>query len=135
MNSLDPTSIDEPVRLGLLVFSSHIFLNWQDVKPPYTYLPHTYRNRLLNLKLPSTVPPQILLWLLMIGYLSIFTTADDAWLMPLVRVNIELCEAHNWSELRGQLKAFPWIDILHNKPGRAIFDAAVLLQTDGGTAP
>lgn len=59
--------------------------------------------------------------------LSIFTPADDVCLMPWVRVNIDLCEACNWAELRGQLKSFPWIDILHDKPGQAMFDAAVPL--------
>jgi hypothetical protein len=126
MNSFDPTSIDEAIRLGLLAFSSHIFLDWQDVKLPHTYLPKIYRNCLLNLKLPGALPSQNLLWLLIVGSLSIFTEADDHWLIPWVRANIELCGAHDWSELRGQLKAFPWIDFLHDKPGQAIFDAAVL---------
>lgn len=132
MNHFDPTSIDEGIRLGLLVFSSHIFLHWQDITLPHTYLPNTYRTCLLNLKLPSadTFPPQILLWLLIVGSLSTFTPADSAWLTPWVRVNIELCEAHTWSELRAQLKTFPWIDILHDKPGRAIYEAAVALQMD-----
>jgi hypothetical protein len=135
MHYFDPTSIDEGVRLGLLVFSSHIFLNWQDITLPHTYLPNTYRTCLLNLKLPNTFPPGILLWLLIVGSLSTFTPADSAWLMPWVRANIELCEARTWSELRAQLKTFPWIDILHDKPGRAIFEAALALQTDGEIMP
>lgn len=135
MHYFDRNSIDEAVRLGLLVFSSHIFLNWQDITLPHTYLPNTYRTCLLNLKLPSTFPPQILLWLLIVGSLSTFTPADSIWLMPWVRVNIELCEAHTWSELRPQLKTFPWIDILHDKPGRAIYEAAVALQTNSEMTP
>jgi hypothetical protein len=134
MNSFDPTSVDEAVRLGLLAFSSHIFLRWQDVKLPHTYFPQTYRSCLLNLKLPDALSSQILLWLLMVGAMSLFTPADDAWLIPWVRVNIELCGARNWSELRAQLKGFPWIDILHDKLGQAIFDSAVSSQTDAGSA-
>lgn len=137
MKSFDPSSLDEAVRLGLLAFSSHIFLNWQGVKPKHTYLPDTYRSCLLNLKLPSTLPSQILVWLLMVGSLSIFNPADDAWLMPWLRSSIELCEAQGWNEMRGQLKEFPWIDMLHDKPGRSIFDAAVVShgKTNGGSAP
>ncbi|OQV02387.1 hypothetical protein CLAIMM_07592 [Cladophialophora immunda] len=82
MSSFDPTSLDEAVRLGLLVFSSHIFLNWQDVRPRHTSLPHLYRTCLLTLKLPSMLTPQLLLWLLMVGSFSIFTPEDDAWLIP-----------------------------------------------------
>jgi hypothetical protein len=129
MNSFNSTSIEEAIRLGLLVFSSHIFLDWQDVNIPRAHLARDYRTCLLNLKLPGTIPSQILLWLLMIGSLPVFTPANDPWLLPWMRVNIDLCEAHTWSELRGQLKEFPWIDILHDKPGQAIFDAAMLSQT------
>lgn len=64
MKSFDPTSMNEIIRLGILVFSSHIFLSWQDVKVPYTHLPDTYRECLLKLKLSADFPPQILLWLL-----------------------------------------------------------------------
>lgn len=129
------TSINEAVRLGLLVFSSHIFLYWQDIKLPYVYLPDTYRSCLLNLTLPGSLPSQVLLWLLIIGSLAIFTPTDDVWLLPWARVNIELCQAHDWSELRGQLKVLPWIDFLHDEPGQAIFNAAVSSQTGSGTAP
>jgi hypothetical protein len=124
MNTFDPTSTDEAVRLGLLVFSSHIFLSWQDVKIPLSYISHSYRSCLLNPKLPGTLPPQLLLWLLVVGSLSIFTTADDVWLIPWIRVNTDLCKSPDWGALRAQLKTFPWVDILHDKPGQAICDAA-----------
>ncbi|EXJ66962.1 uncharacterized protein A1O5_09608 [Cladophialophora psammophila CBS 110553] len=134
MNSFDPTSLDEAVRLSLLAFSSNIFLDWQNVKPSHAYLRHTYQNCLLNLSLPSALSPQFLLWMLMIGSLSTFNPADAAWLMPWMRVTIELCEAHTWSQLHRQLKAFPWIDVLHDKPARAMFDAALSSQTSAGRA-
>lgn len=126
MNNFGLMSINEAVRLGLLAFSSHIFLSWQDVKIPLSYISHSYRSCLLNPKLPGILPPMLFLWLLVVGSLSIFTTADDIWLMPLIRVNIDLCKSLNWDELRAELRTFPWIDILHNKPGQAIFDAAML---------
>ena len=135
MNSFDSTSIDEAIRLGLLAFSHHIFLRWRDLKPPQTYFPDTYRTCLLNLKLPDTSSSQILLWLLMVGSLSFFTPADDAWLIPWIRVNVELCGAHDWIGLRSQLKEFPWIDILHDNPGQAIFDSTMLSENSNGGIP
>ena len=137
MKSFDSTSIDEAVRLGLLLFSSHIFLNWQGVKPRHTYLPHRYRSCLLSLKLPGALPPETFVWLLMVGSIAVFTPADDAWLLPWLQGNIELCGAHDWTELHGRLKAFPWIDFLHDKTGQEIFDAAVSSHApmDETTAP
>lgn len=124
MRSFPITSTNEALRLGLLVFSSHIFLSWQDVKPRHTQLPQVYRSCLLNLDLPSALPSQILLWLLMIGSISVFTSDDDPWLLPWIRVNIDLCEVQSWSELRGELKACPWIDFLHDQLGKTMYDTA-----------
>jgi len=137
MKSFDSTSINEVIRLGLLVFSSHIFLSWQGVKPRHTYLPTTFRDCLLTLKLPGALPPQMFVWLLMVGSIAIFTKADDTWLLPWLQGNIDLCKAHSWSEMREQLKAYPWIDLLHDQLGQEIFDAAISshVRTDDDTAP
>ncbi|KAK9420521.1 putative Transcription factor domain-containing protein [Seiridium unicorne] len=135
MNNLDITSANEAIRLGLLAFSSHIFLNWQNMKAPHTQLPDTYRRCLLNLKSPGALPSQVLLWLLMIGSVSVFSAVDGVWLLPWMRVNIGLCDTDDWHKLRRELKACPWIDVLHDKPGREIFDSAVLSQVAIGTVP
>lgn len=127
----DPHSTDEAIRLGLLVFSFHIFLNWQGMKLPHGYLPSTYQTCLLNLKPLSELPPQVVLWLLLIGSLAVFTAADDGWLTPWMRDTIDLCGRHDWDVLRGQLKDFPWIDILHDDSAQARFDVAISLRTDG----
>lgn len=125
MKAFEKFSIDEVIRLGLLVFSSHVFLNWQGIKPPNSHLPRLYRNCLLQLKLPNELAPQVLLWLLMVGAIVVFSPADDVWLRPWIRVNIEMCGVGDWTELHNQLKMFPWIDNLHDGPGRVIYDAAL----------
>ena len=124
MRHFERNSINDAIRLGLLVFSSHVFLKWQDISLPHPYLPNRYRECLLNLKLSGTFPPQILLWLLTVGSIAVFTAADYSWLEPWVHDSIELCEPRTWADLRGQLKSLPWIDILHDVPGQAIYDAA-----------
>lgn len=117
-------SFNEAIRLVQLAFSSHVFLHWQGVKYPHTYLPESYRNCLLTLKFPSGSSPHVLCWLLMMGAISIFSPADDVWLIPWIQVNLKLCEAESWNKLRHQLKQFLWIDILHDQLGKSIFDAA-----------
>ncbi|EXJ95173.1 hypothetical protein A1O1_00292 [Capronia coronata CBS 617.96] len=140
----DPTSVPdaeaEAGRLGLLAFSSHVFLRWQEVEAPQTYFPETYRSCLLHLRLgvgdtltttttstTSTSTPQFnfLLWLLVVGAISVFTPADDVWLMPWIRALVNLCGIREWNDLRARLKRLPWIDILHDKPGRKVFESAV----------
>ncbi|KAI1759219.1 hypothetical protein GGR53DRAFT_527819 [Hypoxylon sp. FL1150] len=80
-------SLDEAVRLGLLAYCSSVFLQWAG------------RNCLVNLQLPELIEDNsgdssslsLLLWLLMIGAVSVFSDFYDAWLKPWLRVNIELC--------------------------------------------
>ncbi|KAK9261203.1 hypothetical protein V1519DRAFT_446154, partial [Lipomyces tetrasporus] len=38
------------IRLGLLAFSSSIFLQWRDVRLSYVHFPATYRDCLVNSK-------------------------------------------------------------------------------------
>lgn len=132
MNKFELTSVNEVVRLGLLAFSSHIFLDWQGMRLKHTYFPHAFRKCLLECGLSGTLQPQVLLWLLIIGSMSVFSTSDNVWLAPRIQATIKLCEAHSWHELRKQLKRFPWIDILHDKLGRAIFETAISSRLDVG---
>lgn len=122
MDNLDDSSVDESIRLGLLAFSSHIFLRIQDVKPLYAYFPDAYRRCLSSVNFQKGTSP-LLLWLLMIGAISFFTPADHCWVIPRLRANIEACGLHNWNQLRHQMKEFPWIDILHDLPGQKVLES------------
>ncbi|KAL5089488.1 hypothetical protein Trisim1_005184 [Trichoderma cf. simile WF8] len=123
-------SFNESIRLVQLAFSSHVFLHWQGVKYPHTYLPERFRNCLLTLKFPIESSPHLLCWLLVMGAISIFGPTDNAWLVPWIQVNLRLCEVESWDKLRHQLKQFLWIDILHDHLGESIFDIAWPLQKD-----
>ncbi|OAA55854.1 hypothetical protein SPI_08061 [Niveomyces insectorum RCEF 264] len=118
-------SVDEAICLGLLVFSAHIFLSWQGLRPAHTHFPGMYRACLVHTKLPDTFSPLILVWLLLFGSLTLFSPADNAWLMPWLRLNIGLCRSGTWRGLCGQLETLPWIGMLHDKPGKVVYDTAV----------
>ncbi|KAI0890467.1 uncharacterized protein GGS22DRAFT_13939 [Annulohypoxylon maeteangense] len=148
-SSLFPrSSLDEAMRLGILVFVSNIFLQWAGVRLPYTHFPAAYRDCLVNLNLKSldlslsiptisddssdvsNPPPlwssQLLLWLLTIGRISIFDSSDgDRWLKPWLRVNLDLCGVRSWSAMRGVLDSFMWVGIVHDVPGKSLFDSTM----------
>ncbi|KAI1080350.1 hypothetical protein F5B20DRAFT_540274 [Whalleya microplaca] len=124
--SFETGSVDEAMRLGLLAFSSSIFLQWQGVKLSYEHLPVTYRACLVNLKLSDGSPP-LLLWLLVIGSIAIFGEPDSVWLKPWLRVNINLCGVTSWGEMQEILQSFLWIGLVHDKPGKALFDSTLSL--------
>ncbi|KAL6689660.1 hypothetical protein J3F84DRAFT_391628 [Trichoderma pleuroticola] len=132
--TFESSSLNEAIRLVQLAFSSHVFLHWQGVTYPHLYLPERYRNCLLTLKFPNKSSPHMLCWLLVMGAISIFSPADDVWLVPWIQVNLRLCETESWNKLRHQLKQFLWIDILHDHPGKLIFDIAGPLENDDGSS-
>lgn len=126
-------SLDEAIRLGLLAYCSSVFLQWAGVRLPYMHFPAMYRNCLVNLRLPelnedsnsdnSSSP--LLLWLLMVGAVSVFGDCDNAWLKPWLRVNIELCGGSNsWDVIQRVLSSFIWIGLVHDVPGKAVFHSA-----------
>jgi hypothetical protein len=115
-------SIDENVRHGLLAFSHHVFLQWQDIKLPYHHFLIAYRNCILHLKLVDGVSSQLMLWLLMTGANSIFNISDEAWLRECFREQADRCQVKTWKEMQDILKSFMWIALLDEQPGKHIYD-------------
>ena len=128
--SFTTSSIDETLRLGLLAFSYHVFLQWQDIKLPYHQFPFTYRNNILGLK-SNGVSSELMLWLLMVGANSVFKISDEAWLRESLRERTNKCEVKTWKEMEKILKTFMWILFLDEQSGKEIFDS---IHLDNGNA-
>ncbi|KAI1773952.1 hypothetical protein F4818DRAFT_420316 [Hypoxylon cercidicola] len=135
-DSFERSSLDEAIRLGLLAYCSSVFLQWAGVRLPYMHFPTMYRNCLFNLQLPeldvdsdSSSSSPLLLWLLMIGAVSVFGDCDDVWLKPWLHVNMELCGVgDSWDAMRDVLNSFMWIGLVHDIPGKAVFDSTLSLD-------
>ncbi|KAI1387869.1 uncharacterized protein F4822DRAFT_294691 [Hypoxylon trugodes] len=115
-------SIDEAIRHGLLTFSYHIFLQWQDIRPPYHRFATTFKNCIINLHKTDGISPRLMLWLLIIGSVSIFDIADDTWLRELMQEYADQCQVKTWKEMQEVLKSFMWIVLLDEPAGRKIYD-------------
>jgi len=122
-------SVDEVVRLGLLAFSHHVFLQWQDIKLPYHHFPTMYRNCILHVKPVDGVASQLMIWLFMTGAISLFTISDEAWLRKYLREHAKRCQTKTWKDMQDILKSFMWIALLDEQPGKPIYD---LLDLDKG---
>lgn len=121
-----PTSpINEAIRLGLLAFCSHSFLERRGIRLPNGHLRENYRTCLEDVDTLPRGASQAALWLLMIGKISLYAAdADDsAWINSRLAEQISLNKDCSWPRLRLILKSFLWIDILHDKPGKLIFES------------
>ena len=120
----DAGSSDEAIRLGLLAFSCSVFLQWQQLGMSYPPLISAFRNCLATMSSQQT-SPQLVLWLFMIGAALVFDSTDDWWLTPALLAKMDSCEIRSWSEMQHLLKSSMWISLIHDKPGRRVFDSAI----------
>jgi hypothetical protein len=117
-------SKDEAVRLGLLAFLCGVFLQWKHLGMSYPHFTSMYRSCLAVI--PSEcISSDLMIWLLMVGAVSVFDETDNWWLKPLLRVNIGLCGIDEWSEMQELLKGFMWIGLVYDKSGKSLFDSMI----------
>lgn len=117
-------SLDETLRLGLLVFTYHIFLQWQDIRPPSYGISASYRQSLRHhMSDGGSVPSETMLWLLMIGAVSLFNISEDGWLRDSLREHTDICQVRTWRDLQEILKSHLWIQLLDDKSGKYIYDS------------
>lgn len=126
--TFDASSVNEAVRLGLLVFSTQAFLQWKLLKLAHTRLTTSYRVCLNRLRVSGSISPGLVSWLLMVGAISVFEQQDDSWLRPWLGETIETCGITSWAEMQTILESFMWIRLLQEEPGKRVFYSVVMPQ-------
>lgn len=123
-------SVDEAVRHGLLAFTYHIFLQWQDVKLPYRHFSSAYQSCIMRLEFVDDVSPQLVLWMLMIGAVSVFDFSGEAWLRESLRKYADRCHVKSWKEMQNILKSVMWIPLLDEHPGKHVYELLYLDEVE-----
>lgn len=118
-------SFNETVRQGLLAFSYHAFLQWQDTRPLFRRFPSMYKKCLLGSQTNHRVSPVLMLWLLMTGAMSLFNISDEQWLIEELRKYVNICQIRSWKDMRDVLKTYMWIALLDDDPGEKILNVIV----------
>ncbi|KAK7960910.1 hypothetical protein PG988_012124 [Apiospora saccharicola] len=111
-------SFNETVRLGLLVSTYHIFLQWQDIRPPL--LMASLRR---TTKVSAVTCLMTMVWLLTVGAVSLFNIFEDDWLRDSLREHLDICQVRTWKELQEILKSQLWIQQLDDKSGKHVYDS------------
>ncbi|KAK8057615.1 hypothetical protein PG996_011552 [Apiospora saccharicola] len=117
-------SFNETVRLGLLVSTYHIFLQWQDIRPPSHGISASYHQSLRrHMSDGGLVPSKTMVWLLTVGAVSLFNIFEDDWLRDSLREHLDICQVRTWKELQEILKSQLWIQQLDDKSGKHVYDS------------
>ncbi|KAK6822722.1 hypothetical protein PG989_001610 [Apiospora arundinis] len=115
--------LDETIRLGLLAFTHHIFLQWQDVRVPCHEVTAAFRQSLRQHKPHDLVPPETMMWLSMVGAVSLLDISEESWLRDSLREQLDGCQVKTWNDLHDILKSHMWIPLLDKKAGQQIYDS------------
>lgn len=116
---------NEAIRLGLLAFSSGIFLQWRQLGLIYSSLSSSYRRCLLELK-ATDVSPEFALWLLMVGAVSVMDDTDIDWMRPLFVEKLEACHIRSWADMEAVMRSIMWVDSIHGRLGENVFKSLAL---------
>jgi hypothetical protein len=112
---------NDMIRLGLLAFASSVFLQWRSIGMPYTHFATAFKKRLTFMMAPN-VSSKLDLWMMMVGAISLLEIKDDWWLRPLFLFNVSVCGVETWEDMRKVMMEFLWIDLVHDRPGRMVFE-------------
>lgn len=66
--------------------------------------------------------PELALWLLILGGVWVSDGYDEHWLPPRIPPMAMRLDVRSWDEVYTILGHFPWIHVLHDDPGRALWD-------------
>lgn len=126
MNFATQSIRDESIRLGLLVFAQHIFLQGQQIRLPCPPLSQAYRLHLRACDaqfITPELPSQVTVWLLMVGAISLFSVSEEVWLGEGLRKWIQRSGVSSWKDLQAVLKSCMWISVLDDQMGQQVFDS------------
>jgi hypothetical protein len=126
--SFEDDILQEAIRLGLLTFSSTIFLARQYMQQPYERLYRLFGSALLKLcQSPSiVVPSPIMLWLLALYHVVAYKQpAPEDWQTVQFGKAISLTRVRKWPGAHELLKAVMWVGFVHDVPGKRVFEVAV----------
>jgi hypothetical protein len=120
----DTGSMNEAIRLGLLLYSSNVFLQWKLVRLPFTHLTYSFRRCINLIETLDSPTPELYSWLLMVDAISVFKLLDDdPWLWPRLRASMESSSISSWNEMQTVLESLMWIRLLLDGPRKGVLDS------------
>jgi hypothetical protein len=121
------SSFGKALHLGMLAFSTNIFLQSQGLVMPFEKLSAQLRDSLRDLQdLEDGSLIDFKLWLLFVARMFNVTEYRDSWLEPEIKRTLEVLKLVSWQNVRDKLKEYLWIGVLHDDSGKKSFGAAFL---------
>lgn len=115
-----PGSLAENLRVSLLTYCYHVFLQWQNVKSPCPHLQTAFKGSISTLWRNGELLTHFMLWMLMVGAVSIFNVQEHQWLEDMLRDHARDAQK-SWTGVQDILKSFLRMPLLDEEAGRLIW--------------
>lgn len=113
-------------HLGLLVLVTKLlFQHGRSRKFPYHLLLERVRFSIQSSLSNKLVAETTRLWLLFVAGISVFGDTKLMLLMPQIRILLSGLNIDSWENARKTIKTLPWIDAVHDKPGKELWQTIV----------
>ena len=124
--SFESDPLQEAIRIGLLAFSSTIFMQRQFMKQPYRHLLDLYNNSLSNLHMAMGInlPVPISLWLAILLHVVIDDELSiEDWQTFSLEKAIFRAGIDSWPQASEILRSVAWVAFIHDRRGKQAFEA------------
>ena len=122
-------ALQEAMRSGLLAVSSAIFMQRQFMEQSYDHILDIYSSTLSRLRkaTDTDLPVPMVLWLTMMFHVVAHKESPCGdWAKMWLDEAISCAGIGCWSQLREMLQSVVWIDFIHDRPGKKVFESAML---------
>ena len=114
--------------LGLLaIVTKLLFQHGRSQRFPYNLLAERLRHAIKSSLSHKLVEETTCLWVLFVAGISVFGDTDWMGLIPDIRTLLSRLNIDSWENARDKIKALPWINAVHDKPGRELWQAVVCI--------
>jgi len=120
-DSKQQSDMQAAYHIGLTIFMMTVFLQYDRRRIlDYNLIPLCLRE-FLDSRLDE-LEDEAILWLMIVGGIWISGDDDREWLAPRTRMMAQRLGIDTWDEVRSSVSKFPWINALHDEPGRSLWN-------------
>lgn len=124
--SFDHNTLDELIRLGLLIYATTIFLQGQVFSTRYGYLVSRLRQSITaSHEWIDWLPPAIRLWLTVLLASIASTPTQKIWLAETVDATVGDVKPKTWLHARTMLKSVIWVGFVHDFQGQVAVESSI----------
>ncbi|KAI0122533.1 hypothetical protein F4814DRAFT_409045 [Daldinia grandis] len=114
-------SLENIIHMGLLMIMANFLLSLMHRLPDLPLLRQQIGVLVREQFTEDAENREALLWALLMAEITIFTRSEDERLTQRIRQIVLSLGLQSWDDVRKILSKFPWIDALHDKPGRLVW--------------